>query len=314
MPSVIVVRTPAKLNLSFNILGIRPDRFHEIETVFQAITLEDELRISFSESAEHKLEITCRSPEFSSLIPLDETNLIAKAAREFASSLPPGSKKLNTRVKLEKRIPVGAGLAGGSANAAGMLLAMNEALLQPFSLPELMQLAATVGSDVPFCLKGGTCLGRGRGEILNEVSANLPLLFCIIKPRHISVSTPWAYAAFDQHGEKTNLPCLEKVISGLTSADLKMTLEGFANVFEPVVFRQYPELSSLKEQVIAQGALACHMTGSGPTLFAAVDSQETAHRIRRHLELLPPERLSPVDFFLAESCPTGARVVSYSSY
>jgi 4-diphosphocytidyl-2-C-methyl-D-erythritol kinase len=316
----IVVRAPAKLNLTFDILGTRPDGFHDIETIFQSISLEDELEVKIEEAELEDFQIECDNPIVRRLIPLDANNLIGKAAKAFIDSLQTESK-YKIHVQLEKRIPVGAGLAGGSSNAAAMLLAMNKAFAEPLTLQELLVVAAQVGSDVPFCLKGGTCLGRGRGEILTELDCKLELCFCIVKPRKLSVSTQWAYKSFDEFKGPVKSPSLDKAIRGLASADLELALAGFANVFEPLVFQEYPELAKLKNELLAHGAWACHMTGSGPTLFAIVAGREMGHHIRRQIlnddeigfvygtEEIILEALPPIDFRLAESISSGARII-----
>ena len=316
----IVVRTPAKLNLSFNILGSRPDGYHDVETVFQTISLEDELQVTVEEAQATELKIVCDNPIFRKLMPLDHSNLIAKAALAYLDKLNNG-KNYKIHVHLEKKIPIGAGLAGGSSNAAGMLLAMNRYFACAVSQKDLFELAATLGSDVPFCLKGGTCIGRGRGELLEEIDCKLLLHYCIVKPRKLNVSTPWAFKLFDEYQAELKRPKLERLVKALKEDDIEAALASFGNVFEPVVFAQHKQLQELKEQLLAQGVWSCHMTGSGPTLFAVVAGREQGQHIRRQMlhddelgfvygtEEILLEALPPIDFRLAETSKTGARVV-----
>jgi 4-diphosphocytidyl-2-C-methyl-D-erythritol kinase len=318
----IVVRTPAKLNLTFDILSRRSDGYHEIESIFQSINLEDELIVSADAAISNEFQIVCSDPEVQNLVPMDESNLIGKAAKTFLNRLPT-RVNLKILVQLKKKIPVGAGLGGGSSNAAGMLVAMNEMLKQPFSHEELSVMAAEIGSDVPFCLAGGTCLGRGRGEVLQRIDSKLNLWFCIAKPRNLMVSTPWAYRSFDEYSGNVQKPCLNKALAGLSSANRDLTLAGLANVFEPLVFAEYPQLAELKDRLLAQGALACQMTGSGPTLFAVVTSKEAGERIVRALdadgcdgnrcgsdEAITRSATDFIEFHLAQSCAYGSRIVN----
>lgn len=266
---MIVVKAPAKINLTFNIIGLRTDGFHDIESIMQTISLEDELKIQIKESVENNFTIHCENPGIAKLIPLDGSNLIAKAARIFLETMGT-NKSFSIEVNLDKRIPVGAGLAGGSSNAAAMLLALNQFFGNAFSRDELAVVAAQIGSDVPFCLKGGTCIARGRGEILEEIACNTELHYCIVKPRKLSVSTPAAYKAFDEYDKEVTIPSLQIAKEGLADGDLNKLMAGLGNVFEPVIFAQHTQLKELKDELFKLGAWDCHMTGSGPTLFALV--------------------------------------------
>lgn len=318
---MIVVRSPAKINLTFNITGLRSDGFHDIESIMQTITLEDELKVAITESSETKFAIHCENAAIGKLIPLDSSNLIGKAARFFFEAMK-SNKSFAIEVNLDKKIPVGAGLAGGSSNAAAMLVALNTYFNNIFSSEELASIGAQIGSDVPFCLKGGTCIARGRGELLEEIACNLSLHYCIVKPRKLSVSTPAAYKAFDEYTGSVKIPDLEGTRKALFNSDLDSFSKGLGNVFEPVIFKQHEQLAELKNELIRLGAWDCHMTGSGPTLFALVAGREMGHHIRRQVlhddeigfvygtEEIILEALPPIDFRLAENCSYGARVIS----
>lgn len=322
--STIIVRTPAKINLCFNIKGLREDAFHEVESIFQSVSLEDQLKIFITETASPSLEISCLNPRMSKLIPLDNTNLIARASAAFfeASGIKNG---FSIKVELEKKIPVAAGLAGGSSNAAGMLLALNHYFEAPLNFSSLLELGAAIGSDLPFCLQGGTCLGRGRGEILEEIPCNMNLSYCLLKPRKLSVSTPWAYKSFDEFKNKARPPDLKLAREGLLQGDLEKLISGMSNDFEPVVFEHFPELEKLKQDMLNLGAWHCQMSGSGPTLFALVSGREMGHHLRRQLlhddeigysygsEEILEETLPAIEFRLAESTTYGARVLTSDS-
>lgn len=319
MPT-IKVRCPAKLNLCFDITGTRPDGYHDVETLFQSINLEDELHIEVSEAAAFTTEITCNNPFVKKQMPLDNSNLIGKAAALFFAELK-STKSYALTVSLEKNIPIGAGLAGGSGNAAGTLLALNRIFDQPFSETELITMSLGVGSDVPFFFQGGSAKGLGRGEILTPFTNALSLTFCIVKPSRLSILTPWAYSAFDNYRGRIQKPNLGKAISALEAGNLELALDSFGNVFEPVIFEAHPVLRELKKQLVDLGAWYCQMTGSGPTLFALVANREMAQQIRRHVlkdddlgfsywtdEILH-EAIPPFNFQIAESSNHGVRII-----
>lgn len=325
-----IVRAPAKINLCFDILGLRPDGFHDIETIFQAISLEDELKIHLQEASTNEIEIKVEEAFIRKLIPLDGTNLIARAFHLFLRHI--GSKcKYKAVVELDKRIPIGAGLAGGSTDAAAVLIALNEMLGQKLSLVELLELGAQLGSDVPFCILGGTALGRGRGEVLERIDRKLDLSLCIVKPLKLAVSTPWAFKTYDEsvaNQDAAHRPYLSlaAVRQGLENSDLEMTLSGLGNVFQPVIFGAHPELKKLHDDLLSQGVFACHMTGSGPTLFAITPGREMGHYIRRHMllddeigfyygtEEVIREAHPPIDFRLAETVSYGPRLISLEEH
>lgn len=316
----IRVKTPAKLNLSFKILGLRDDGYHDVETVFQSISLEDELSFEFKKSDQEQLVLGCDNPYLRKLMPLDQSNLIAKAMKVYRAKINESSS-LSINVQIDKKIPIGAGLAGGSSNAAGALLAINKFFNDKLSQAELLELGASIGSDVPFCIQGGTCIGRGRGEILEQIKPNLTLHYCIVKPRKLSVSTPWAFKLYDE-SQQPEVPEMAPLVEALQTANLELVLNHLGNSFQEVIFKAHPELAELHKDLLQHGAWTCNMTGSGPTLFATVAGREQGHKIRRQIlndedigfvygtEEIILEALPPIDFRLAESVDYGARIVS----
>lgn len=324
-----VVRAPAKINLCFDILNLRSDRYHNVETIFQAINLEDELSIKLESSDESEIEISVSEPFLRRLIPLDRSNLIARAFELFFERLRP-EKKYKAIVDLDKRIPVGAGLAGGSADAAAMLVALNEMMGQKFSQKDLLEIGAQLGSDIPFCILGGTALGKGRGEILESIERKLDFSLCIVKPLKLAVSTPAAFKAYDEAYARTGAKLvhldLNSVRRGLETSDLESLLSGLGNVFQPVIFEMHPELKKLQEDLLSEGVFACHMTGSGPTLFAVTSGREMGHHIRRRMllddeigfyygtEEVIREAHPPIDFRLADAISSGPYIVSMGEY
>jgi 4-diphosphocytidyl-2-C-methyl-D-erythritol kinase len=308
----LVARSPAKINLTFDILGELPDGYHQIETIMQTIDLHDELIFEFEPCKDLEVALACVNGKES--FPLSEDNLIAKAAALFCRSVPE-KRGLKLSVTVEKNIPIAAGLAGGSSNAAATLRALNYYFGQPFSTEELLVLAGKLGADIPFCLEGGTRIGRGRGDELTPVELNDRLFFLVVKPKDLAISTPWVYQAYDEfvmNGGRDELPVLsaQDVSAALESGELEKASQAFGNVFEPVVFQQHQELKQLLEAMRNLDCWCAHMTGSGPTLYALVPDCEMAHFMRR--KLLDNPAAQNVEFFIAESQKLGAQLIGES--
>lgn len=315
----LVARCPAKLNLTLEVVGQRPNGYHEISTLMQAISLEDELSFEFSPADSTHVTISCTRDNGAGKFPCDDSNLITKAIKLFVAAMP-CRHGLKTQVMATKRIPIGSGLAGGSSNAAATLLALNCHFGYPFGHEELLVLAGKLGADVPFCLEGGTCVGRGLGDELERVKTFPSFCFVLVKPRELSVSTQWVYEAFDEYpGEpgqgSSSYPDLVGAVKGITNNDLQVATSCFGNDLEPVVFAHYPELSQLKEHLLALGSWCCHLTGSGPTLYAVVANLEMAHSIRgKFFETQSSTNINamPLDFWITESINYGTRLIAES--
>lgn len=258
--------SPCKVNLLLNILGKRPDGFHELETVMQPVNFYDELTF---ERCDQGIQLSCSD----TTLPVDSRNLVFRAAASFlgAANITDGVK-----IHLEKKIPLAAGLGGGSGNAATTLLALNELFGQPLSLAKLDELAAALGSDIPFFLYGKPALALGRGEKV-ETLKNFPALagkaFLLIHPG-FGIATPWAYqnlARFPAvlNGEKGSA---QKLISKLQTDDLPAAAGGFYNSLEAPALDKFPVLSLYQEFLREHGALAALMSGSGSTTFAIVEN------------------------------------------
>ncbi len=258
--------SPAKINLSLRILGRRDDGFHALETRMCPLALADEVAIAPLASGPNIL--TCSDPG----IPVDESNLALRAVRAFEAR---SGKSGSWSIHLEKRIPAGAGLGGGSSNAATVLLGLNELTGFPLDAEALHSAAAELGSDVPFFLHRTTCDARGRGEAVTPVtdwSWQLPLV--LIKPS-FSIPTPWAY------GEWAN----SKEIEGVLYAPQICPWGAMQNDLERPVFSKWILLPTLKEWLLDQGETrAALMSGSGSTMFAITNSpsetQSLAERAR----------------------------------
>ncbi|MGH9551533.1 MAG: 4-(cytidine 5'-diphospho)-2-C-methyl-D-erythritol kinase, partial [Terriglobales bacterium] len=311
-----------KLNLTFAVLGPLPEGFHEVETLMQAVDLEDELTFTIEPSDKMSIEITCTKAPYVTDVPLDETNLVAKALRLFAQEHEP-ARTLKISVHIEKVIPVSAGLAGGSSNAAAALVVLNRYYGSRISRTKLEDMAAALGSDVPFCIAGGTQVGRNRGEKLSLAAAIYKMHFVIVKPREVAIATPWIYNQYDQHikgGKKTVTIKLDEAVRALHSADIDLATRNFANAFEPIVYERFPQLQTLRNRIVELGAWGCYLTGSGPTLFALVPHKEAAVALKKRLVKEQADGNAPwqgekpitLDCWIAESLDTGARVVEAS--
>jgi len=319
----VVARAPAKLNLTFEIVGELPDGYHEVSTLMQAIDIEDELTFEFAPASELSVSLQCSSGTTdggaaSGGFPLDDSNLIVKAARLFLSTR--GERNgLAARVTVDKQIPIAAGLAGGSADAAATMVALNYHYGHPFSPEEMLALAGKLGADVPFCLEGGMRIGRGRGDELEAVGQAGKLHFVVVKPRNLAISTAWVYGAYDEWLSEEESPDTGKrdgwtppdmvgAVAALRGGDLETATGCFGDDLEPVVFSHHPELARLKAALLALGAWCCHLTGSGPTLYAVVPDREAAHAMRRRF-LEGHGGSFDVDFLMAKSVDFGARLV-----
>ena len=280
----LCVRAPAKINLHLEVLGLRPDGFHELAMVMQSIDLADSLRMR--PTADGQISLQCDRAD----LPTDSSNLVVKAAEMLRARS--GFAELGAQIVLEKRIPIGAGLAGGSSNGAAALLGLNELWGLGFKSHQLHSMAAELGSDMPFCLDGGTQLCFGRGEQLEALPFNSsePPALLLIKHPEVSVSTPWAYgrckelrgdfyleaeADFEQRRQALRQAPLLGAIAGNGSwPPLRNDLQA---VVEPDVETVRQGLALLRQ---SEQPLAVAMSGSGPTLFAlfpGVDQARSAH-------------------------------------
>jgi 4-diphosphocytidyl-2-C-methyl-D-erythritol kinase len=299
MPKLTVL-APAKINLTFDIRGTLPDGYHEVETILQSIDLADRLVFDIQPANATSVQITSNNAS----VPLGEDNLIAKAAHAFSRA-----SKFDIAIKadLEKNIPVGAGLAGGSADAAATLTALNRATGEPFSEKQLLELAAGIGADVPFCLVGGTKYGTGRGDRLSDIDSSLQFIFCVVKPANLAVSTPWAYSAYDKFPGDIKRPRTQDAIAQLKRGHMERTLSSFGNVFQPVIFSYHPEVAQVHAELLRQGAWYAQLSGSGPAIFAIDPDLEHAHFLRRKML----EFSSDLEFHFCQSIQNGVAITEY---
>ena len=256
----------AKLNLTLDVLGKRDDGYHELESVMQQITLCDDIEIDLQTSEDWKIECDWEN------IPTDSTNLAWKAVGVFYKAI--GKDPQGVTIRINKRIPTEAGLGGGSADAAAVLRALNTHEGTPFTLEELAQLGAKVGSDVPFCVFGGTALARGRGEKLERLPAMPQCFYCIVKP-DFSVSTPELFRKFDE-AETVKRPDTAGMLHALEQGELMHVAGYVSNAMEPVVAQEHPEILMIKDALDSCGASGYAMTGSGSAVFGIFDAFDLA--------------------------------------
>lgn len=259
------IQCPAKINLTLGILGRRTDGYHELETIMQSISLVDTLHFLPGTTG---LELTSDDPN----LPSGEDNLVYRAAALLMKYV--GRSKPGVCLQLEKRIPVAAGLAGGSTDAAGALKGLNRFWNLGLTFRELEKLGAQLGSDVPFCIRGGTALARGRGEQLTPLSVQTGWWLVLVKPP-IEVSTAQVYSDFRlQQVEKQ--PDTRAMVDSLKKGNLKSIGKNLVNVLETVTIKRHPIIGEIKAEMIKRGAVGALMSGSGPTVLGVVEGQQAA--------------------------------------
>ncbi|MBE6932646.1 MAG: 4-(cytidine 5'-diphospho)-2-C-methyl-D-erythritol kinase [Ruminococcaceae bacterium] len=278
--NTVTIPAYAKLNLTLDILGIRSDGYHELDMVMQAVSLHDDVTLTTGTRAPWML--TCEDSKGTPLagIPCDEKNLAWKAAQIFfrAANLPDPGVKLH----IVKRIPEQAGLAGGSADAAAVLRGLNRLYGEPFGTEALCNLGAKCGSDVPFCILGGTARVKGRGEVLSPTPLDTVQHYVICKP-DFGISTPKLFALSDQYPAQAH-PDPEKLLTHLRADDKQSAGPLLCNVLEPVAAMEHPQILSIREELLAAGACGARMTGSGSAVFGLFPDESGAKQAEIRLK------------------------------
>lgn len=307
---------PAKINLYLEIVGDRPDGYHELITIFQSISLAD--RLYLRPLSVDKIWLHCDHPE----VPDDQTNLAYRAAELMFQKF---SGPTGVEIIIDKQIPVGAGLAGGSADAAAVLAGIDLMWDLGLTQGELQELGVQLGADVPFCLQGGTALALGRGEVLSPLP-DVDRLFVVLgKYRSLSVSTPWAYNQYrtqfghtyrqdqaaremrhQQFSSGAILKALTQLAKGIDQGEGKVG-QCLHNDLEQVVLPAYPQVSQLREQFQRLNSSGTLMSGSGPTVFALAESQLAAEQLREAVQAEIPD--PDLDLWIARCCRNGVQIV-----
>jgi 4-diphosphocytidyl-2-C-methyl-D-erythritol kinase len=266
-------QSPCKVNLLLNILGRRPDGFHELETVMQPLPIFD--RLSFMRGGQ-TIQLSCSEPS----LPTDSRNLVCRAAERFLET---ARIKEGVRIELEKKIPLAAGLGGGSGNAATTLLALDELFDHPLTRGQMHELAASLGSDVPFFLQSQPALATGRGELLEPLEPFLALrgaVFLLIHPG-FGISTPWAYQQLARFPSalKGTRGRARALVGLLQTSGLAQAGARFYNSLEAPALEKFPILALFQEFFREHGAAATLMSGSGSTTFAVVTGPDAAQTL-----------------------------------
>ncbi|MDB9445281.1 4-(cytidine 5'-diphospho)-2-C-methyl-D-erythritol kinase [Anabaena sp. CS-542/02] len=307
---------PAKINLYLEIIGDRSDGYHELAMILQSIGLADEINVQ--SLSNQPIRVNCNHPQ----VPTDKSNLAYRAAALMATQFPQALAQYGgVEITINKHIPVAAGLAGGSTNAAAVLVGIDLLWNLGLTKSELEELGATLGSDVPFCVAGGTVIATGRGEQLSPLP-NLDNIYIVLaKYRSLEVSTAWAYKTYRQEFGSSYLRDTENlaaraaavhsapIVKGILNKDIGEIAQKLHNDLERVVLPAYPQVSQLRELFAdQQGVLATMMSGSGPTVFALVESEEQAQAVKLQIRAALPDE--DLELFVTQTVIHGIQVTS----
>ncbi len=304
---------PAKINLYLQIVGDRSDGFHELVMVLQSIELADIVTVrSIGTDAIH---VWCDNPD----VPQDQTNLAYKAANLMIREFPDYFAKFGgVEIKIQKRIPMGAGLAGGSSNAAAVLVGLDLMWNLGLTHSELQELGATLGSDIPFCISGGTCLATGRGEQLDGLPDLHNLYVVLAKYRDLPISTPWAYKTYRQQFGETypksasDIEARKQRSKGMMAAIAQQNLTQIGqllhNDLESVVLPAHPQVQQLRDRFQGLGVLGAMMSGSGSTVFGLVESYAQAEQVKDQMRAAIAD--PNLDLWVTKFCSSGVRLAT----
>ena len=265
MNNTVTLKALAKINLGLDVLGKRENGYHDVRMVKQTIYLYDNVTLEKTEEAGIQLECNLF------YLPVDESNIAYKAAKLFMDEF---DIKEGVHIVMDKHIPVAAGLAGGSAYAAAVLVGMNRLFSLGLTQEELMERGVSLGADVPYCVMRGTVLAEGIGEVLTPLPP-LPKCCVLIAKPGISVSTKTVYEKLDSQ-EIEEHPDIDGILEGLKQGDLLKVASSMGNVLETVTIGDYPVIEQIKDAMKEAGALNAMMSGSGPTVFGIFDDRSKA--------------------------------------
>ena len=260
----LTVKAFAKINLSLDVLGTLPNGYHEVKMVMQTVSLFDNVELTKTDG---EISLSC-SVRF---LPTNSDNLAYRAAEAFFKET---GIKGGVKIYLKKHIPIGAGLAGGSSNAAAVLVGLNKLYDAKLSTRKLCEIGTALGADVPYCIIGGTRLAEGIGEKLSPLP-RLPFCHIVLVKPAFSISTKWAYDHIDACTDIVHPPT-DKLIKALEDGDLQGVCNNMGNVLEDVSITHYPILQEVKKDLVELGAIGAQMSGSGPTVFGIFEDEEKA--------------------------------------
>ena len=270
---MITKKAFAKINLGLDVLGKREDGYHIVKMIMQTVDLHDVL--SFENREDGQIELSTASGK----IPADESNLVWKVAKLLKEKYKTSS---GVSINLEKNIPVAAGMAGGSTDAAVTFIALNELWNLGLSREDMCNDAVALGADIPYCILGGTALAEGIGEELT-ILPDMPECRILIAKPAIDVSTGWVYKTLDSK-EIADHPDIDGMIKEIKSGNLSGITKKMGNVLQTVTVPEYPVISEIKKIMNENGAMEAMMSGSGPTVFGIFDSEESAKRAYEHIK------------------------------
>lgn len=307
---------PAKINLYLEILGDRPDGYHELAMILQSIDLSDQ--IDLHPASTQGIRVYCNHPQ----VPNDNSNLAYKAAALMASEFADAFSNFGgIDITVKKNIPVAAGLAGGSTNAAAVLVGIDLLWNLGLTKSELEVLAAKLGSDVPFCISGGTVIATGRGEQLSPLPSLNHVYIVLAKYRSLEVSTPWAYKTYRQAFASTYIQDTEdlvaranavhsaEIVKAILNHDPAQIAQKMHNDLEKVVLPAYPQVLQLRELFAGQeGVLGTMISGSGPSVFAIVESQAQAEVVKQQIRAVIPDQ--DLELFVTRTITDGIHIRS----
>ncbi len=269
----IRIKAMAKVNLGLDVLRRLENGYHEVKMVMQTVDLYDELTVVKEETKE--ITITSNAGE----LPLNEDNLIYKAAKLLFQK---AGNEYGVSIHLNKNIPIAAGMAGGSTDAAATLLALNALFGFGYSKEELAEIGVKIGADVPYCIYGGTCLSEGIGEILTKLP-DAPDCYIVIAKPPIGVSTKYVYENLHIETVQEH-PDMDGMVEAIQKGSLKDVTDKMGNVLETVTVKRYPEIAKMKQCLLDNGAENALMSGSGPTVFGIFTERKTADKALKELE------------------------------
>lgn len=266
--TLLTLSANAKINLTLDILGTREDGYHEVAMIMQEISLHDTLSMG---KINQGISLTIAIEGQKGTLPADESNLCWKAAALVQKEY---NLQEGVEIHLTKRIPMAAGLAGGSADAAAVLKGMNHLFRLGMTEARLCELGARLGSDIPFCIMGGTMLATGRGEVLTRLPS-FPRLSVVLAKPPVGVSTAWAYKTYDAGSDGPH-PDNEAMLEAIHGGDAHKAASLLCNVLEGVTETEHPVIADYKRLMMEHGAMASMMSGSGPTVFGLVREKQQA--------------------------------------
>ena len=275
----ITQKAYAKINLGLDVLSRRPDGYHLVKMIMQTVDLYDLLTIEKTDEPGIRFKLLQDGQAVTTLVPEDDTNLVCKAARKLMEKT---GRNLGVSFTLQKNIPVAAGMAGGSTDAAAALTGMNRLFALGLSVEELREIAVTIGADVPYCIMGGTALSEGIGEILTPLPSPPQVPLVIVKP-DVSVSTKAVYENLHVESLQKH-PDIDGMIEAIKKGDLTGMTDRMENVLETVTIALHPVIAKIKRLLGEQGAIKALMSGSGPTVFAVFEEEAKADAAAKVLE------------------------------